>query len=221
FFYLPRIEAWKTFWAERRKFKPKLRAQVNMRKVILLAHISLDGFVAGSKGELDGFDAGEENLQFVSELTEEADAALFGRKSYELLNSFWPTAKDLANASKGQIAYSTWYCNAGKIVVSRTMANQHLANTLVVAENVPNEIANVKLQPGKNILIFGSPSVSQLLMQHKLIDSYWIFVNPVIFGDGIPLFKSFGKRMQFKLVTTKEFSNGEVAMNFIPDSYRD
>ncbi|MFI5187151.1 MAG: dihydrofolate reductase family protein, partial [Chitinophagales bacterium] len=65
-----------------------------MRELILVVHIPLDGFVAGPKGELDGFDASEENLQFVCSLTEDADTALFGRNSYQLLNSHWPTAKD-------------------------------------------------------------------------------------------------------------------------------
>lgn len=188
-----------------------------MRKLVLLAHISLDGFVAGPKGELDGFDAGEENLQFVCQLTQDADAALFGRVSYELLNKYWPTAKDRPNASRGQIAYSNWYNHANKIVVSQTMAGHGLANTTVINKNVANEIRNMKDRPGNDILIFGSPSVSQLLMQHNLIDSYWIFVNPVFFGEGIPLSKGLTQRIKLKLVSTKEFLNGEIAMNLIPE----
>ncbi len=78
-----------------------------MRKLVLLAHTSLDGFVAGAQGELDDFDASEENLQFVCSLTEQADGALFGRISYKLLNDYWPSAKDLPDASKGTIAFST------------------------------------------------------------------------------------------------------------------
>jgi dihydrofolate reductase len=88
-----------------------------MRKLILIVHACPDGFVAGPKGELDGFDAGEENLEFVCKLTEEADTALFGRISYQLLNSWWPTARDRPNATKGEIAYSNWYNNAKKIVI--------------------------------------------------------------------------------------------------------
>ena len=65
-----------------------------MRKLVLVVHVSLDGFVAGPKGELDGFDAGEENLEFVCGLTKDADAALFGRLSYEMINGHWPTVKD-------------------------------------------------------------------------------------------------------------------------------
>lgn len=86
-----------------------------MRKLILVVHISLDGFVAGPKGELDGFSAEGENLEFVVKLTEDADTALFGRTSYQLLNRYWPTARNHPNATKGEIAYSNWYNNAKRL----------------------------------------------------------------------------------------------------------
>ena len=186
-----------------------------MRKLILVVHISLDGFVAGHKGELDGFDASEENLEFVCKLTEEADTALFGRISYKLLDDYWPTAKDRPNATKGEIAYSNWYNHAKKIVISRTMTQESLNNTIIISENISNEVIKIKEQAGKNILIFGSPAISQSLMQLDLIDSYWIFVNPIIFGLGIPLFAGLTNKSKLKLQATKQFSNGEIALNYI------
>ena len=185
-----------------------------MRKLVLLAHISLDGFVAGPKGELDGFESAAENLDFVCQLTEDADAALFGRISYQLLDNYWPTAKDHPGATKEEVDYSNWYNKARKIVISRTMAKQGLDNTTVISENIPVEISKIREEKGKDILIFGSPSVSQLLMRHELIDSYWIFVNPVIFGQGIPLFAETTNRIKFKLLATKQFANGELALNY-------
>lgn len=106
-----------------------------MRKLILVAHISLDGFVAGLNGELDGFDADEENLAFICKLTEEADAALFGRISYKLLDSHWPNARNLPNATKGEIAYSNWYNNTKKIVISKTITEDRLNNTTIISGN--------------------------------------------------------------------------------------
>lgn len=188
-----------------------------MRKLILLAHISLDGFVAGSKGELDGFDAGEENLEFICSLTENADAALFGRISYQLLNSYWPTAKDRVNATKDEIKYSNWYNNVKKIVISGTLPEGNTGDPTIINGNLENEIIKIKEQEGKNILIFGSPSVSQLLMQLDLIDSYWIFVNPITFGKGIPLFAGIQPKFKLKLLSTKQFSNGEIALNYIAE----
>jgi dihydrofolate reductase len=186
-----------------------------MRKLILIVHTSLDGFVAGTKGELDGFDASEENLQFVCDLTAEADAALFGRISYQLLNGYWPKAKDIPNASKGTISYSTWYNNAQKIVISKTLAKEYLDNTIFISNDIANAISNIKSQQGKDILIFGSPGVSQLLIQQDLIDSIWIFINPVIFGLGIPLFNASENKTTLKLVATKQFANGEIGLHYI------
>src|SRR5689334_17861179 len=183
-----------------------------MRKLILLAHTSLDGFVAGTKGQLDDFDASEESLKFVCSLTDEADSALVGRISYELLNNYWPHAKDLPGASKGTTAYSTWYNNATKIVVSKTMRGKEIANTIVISDDVPNEIRKIKTQSGGNILIFGSPAISQLLMNHDLIDRYWIFVNPIIFGKGISLFTEMSNKINLKLEATKQFANGEFGL---------
>lgn len=97
------------------------------------------------------------------------------------------------------------------------MSEENLNNTTVISRNIPHEITKIKNQSGKNILIFGSPSVAQALMQHNLIDSYWIFVNPVIFGRGIPLFKESTNKMKLKLLYRKQFSNDEVALNYIAD----
>jgi dihydrofolate reductase len=185
-----------------------------MRKSILLVHTSLDGFVAGPNGELDGFDVSEENLQFVCKLTEEADAALFGRISYQMLDSYWPTAKDQPNASKGEMAFSEWYNKVHKIVFSKTMAGKELMNTSVITENISSELIKIKQQAGKDILIFGSPSVSQLLMQLNLIDNYWIFVNPIIFGQGMPLFTGLKDKIKLKLLVAKQFLNGEFGLHY-------
>ena len=186
-----------------------------MRKLILLVHVSLDGFVAGTKGELDGFPAGEENLEFVCQLTETADAALFGRVSYQLLDQHWPTAKDLPAATSGQMAYSNWYNDAQKIVVSKTITETK-SNTIIISENIQTTIAAIKKQQGRDILLFGSPSLAQLLMQNgmQLIDEYWIFINPVIFGKGIPLFNGKQQKTSLALKSTTKFSNGEIALHY-------
>jgi dihydrofolate reductase len=186
-----------------------------MRKLTLIAHTSLDGFVAGENGELDGFEAGEENLAFVVGLTNTADAALFGRVSYQLLEKYWPSAKDIPGATEGEVAYSTWYNEAEKIVVSRTLEGQMIENTTIVSENVVAQIAAIKGQAGKDILIFGSPSVAQLLMEENLIDDYWICINPVTFGKGIPLFTRSEELKKLQLISTRQFPNGELALHYI------
>lgn len=185
-----------------------------MRKLILIAHISLDGFVAWENGSLDGFDASDENLGFVCKLTENADAALFGRVSYQLLDNFWPMAKDRDNATQNEISFSNWYNDAMKIVFSKTLS-EPLPNVNIIKEYSFEDISELKQQSGKNILIFGSPSVSQRLIEFGLIDEYWIFINPVIFGNGIPLFKNMDHSIKLTLVDTKQFANDEYALHYI------
>jgi len=185
-----------------------------MRKLVLVVHISLDGYVAGPRGELDGFEPAEENLEFVCKLTEDADAALFGRNSYQLLQKYWPTAREHPGATKGEIIYSNWYNEAKKIIISKTMAGKHLPNTTIISDNMASEIMKIKNQPGKNILIFGSPATTQSLMQSKLIDSFWIFINPSLFGKGIPLFPITTSLAKLKLISTTSFNNGEIAFNY-------
>ncbi len=186
-----------------------------MRNLVLIVHISLDGFVAGVNRELDGFDVGDENLQFVCSLTEGADAALMGRVSYKLLNDWWPTAATRTGATTAEIDYSNWYNAAQKIVISKTISDEHLHNTVIIRNNIEEEISKLKEQPGKNILIFGSPSVAQALIEADLIDSYWIFINPVIFGKGIKLFTESSKMLKLTLVSSKAFPNGEFGLHYV------
>ena len=89
-----------------------------MRKLIVLVHTSLDGFVAGVNGELDGLETCEENLEAVCQLTKEADAAVFGRVSFELINSFWKNRKDHPDATWNELVYSCWFNRVNKYVVT-------------------------------------------------------------------------------------------------------
>jgi dihydrofolate reductase len=186
-----------------------------MRKLILIIHTSLDGFVADANGDLGAFPSGEETLPFVNALTRTADAALFGRKSYTLLNDYWPSAADRPGVTQSEVDYSNWYNSARKIVLSHTLTESKHAKTTIVKENVTEQIAAVKQQPGKDILIFGSPSVAQLLLKERLIDQYWVFVNPVIFGAGIPFSAQMPRHVHLKLNELKTFPNGEVGLHYI------
>ena len=138
-----------------------------MRKLILIVHTSLDGFVAGENGEFDGFNPSPENLDFVCSLTDEADAALAGRISYQMLESYWPTARDKANATSSEIKYSNWYNDAEKIVLSKSLSKTNLNKTTIISENIADKILEVKNRKGKNILMFGSPTIFEILNGNK------------------------------------------------------
>ena len=187
-----------------------------MRKLILVAHTSFDGFVAGPRVEFDNFIGGEENLDFVCGLTDTADAALFGRKAYELLNGDWPTAAEKPGATKAVIKYSNWYNKVPKYVLSTTLPPGNSENTYVIGHNITDEINRLK-QPGEhgsnNILMFGGPTAVYSMMKLNLLDGFWLLIHPVIFGEGISLFKHDVRRViRLNLADTQRLSNGMVAL---------
>lgn len=185
-----------------------------MRKLILIVQTSFDGFVAGPNREFDNFIGGEENLEYICDLIEEGDAMLLGRISYQLLDSDWPTAANKPNATKNIIKYSNWYNNVPKIIVSKTLQSTNPAITIISA-NLSSEINNLKQQPGKNILIFGSPTLVHSLLDLHLIDSIYLIFHPVIFGEGIPLLKTSNRVTKLKLLEIKKMYTGTIGLNYI------
>jgi len=185
-----------------------------MRKLVLFMHASLDGFVAGPNGEMDWINVDDQLFDYGGKLTDQADTALYGRVTYQMMESYWPTAGDQPNASKHDIQHARWYNRVAKVVVSKSMKGSNMANTQIVADNLSEEIQKLKQQPGKNIVIFGSPTASHSLMQHHLIDDYWLFVNPILIGTGIPLFKNINDKVNLNLVETKVFSSGVIGLHY-------
>lgn len=185
-----------------------------MRNLNLIAQTSLDGFVAGANGEFDNFIGGEENLEFVCNITDSADAAMFGRISYELLESSWPTAGSKPGATKNEIKYSNWYNSAAKIVLSTTLRKDNLKNVTIISDDLFPWINKIKEQQGKDILIFGSPTIVYELLNLHIIDNIWLIVHPVIFGSGIPLFRKSNQVTKFALLNSQQLSNGTLCNKY-------
>lgn len=185
-----------------------------MRKLVLFMHASLDGFVAGPNGEMDWINVGEEMFEMAGQRTSEADTALYGRVTYEMMDAYWPTAADKANPSKHDIEHSSWYNRVSKVVLSKTMKDADRANTSFISENIPDKIRELKQQTGENILMFGSPTAAHLLMKENLIDEYWILANPILLGKGIPLFAEVTDRIKLQLVTSRVFKSGVVCLEY-------
>lgn len=188
-----------------------------MRKLISLMHISLDGFVAGPNGEMNWIKVDDEIFDHVGKRIGKGDAALYGRKTYEMMEGYWPTAADKPNASKHDKEHSQWYKHAHKIVLSTTLQEAELTNTTVISNNITERVNAIKQLAGSNedILVFGSPTATHALMEENLIDGYWLFVNPVILGQGIALFKNGKEKVNLKLLSTHSFSSGVVELNYV------
>ncbi len=185
-----------------------------MRNLIFFMHTSLDGFVAGPKGELNWAKLDDEIFDFVGIMTDQADTALYGRVTYQLMESYWPTAADHPNASKHDKEHAAWYKKVPKVVLSRTISEKGLENTTVISGQLTDNINKIKNQEGKNILIFGSPTASHSLLSQGLIDEFWLFVNPVLLGQGIPLFKGISETIKLNLIETKTFACGVIALHY-------
>jgi dihydrofolate reductase len=153
-------------------------------------------------------------FDFVATMTAQADTALYGRVTYEMMQNYWPTAGEKPNATKHEIEHSTWYNKVSKIVLSKTILEIGLDNTKVIGHQLSDNINKLKQQEGKNIIIFGSPRASQSLLNEGLIDEFWLFVNPVILGEGMPLFKNITGTTKLKLVESKNFPCGVIALHY-------
>jgi dihydrofolate reductase len=191
-----------------------------MKKIISFMHISLDGFVAGPKGEMNWIKVDEEIFDHVGKRISEGDTALYGRVTYQMMENYWPAAGDRPTASKHDIEHSRWYNKAHKIVLSKTMNDEGLTNTTIISDNLVDRINEIKQSSNggsKEILLFGSPSATHSLIQLNLIDGYWLFVNPVILGRGIPLFADIKDKIKLTLLTTQQFTCGVTELNYTVD----
>lgn len=180
-------------------------------------HLSLDGFVAGPNGEMNWIKVDEEIFDHISKRISETDTALYGRVTYRMMEGYWPTAADKPDASKHDIDHSKWYKTAHKLVLSKTMKGAQLPDTTVISDDVVNSINKIKQQGEKDILLFGSPTATHALIEQNLIDGYWLFVNPVILGRGIPLFAGVQEKTKLKLLTTRQFTSGVTELSYIVD----
>jgi dihydrofolate reductase len=189
-----------------------------MRKIILFNLVSLDGYFAGPKGEIDWHNVDDEFNRFAIQQLDEVGALLFGRITYELMASYWPTPE--AVADDPQVANKM--NQLPKVVFSRTLNKAEWENSQLVklgegSTDLASEVAKLKQQPGKDLFVFGSSNLAAALIQNDLIDEYRVMVNPVVLGDGIPLFQGIQKPMRLKLQKSKIFANGNVLLYYQPE----
>jgi len=181
-----------------------------MRKLFAFNMITLDGFFEGPDQDISWHNTDEEFNQFAIEQTSSIDTILFGRKTYEVMASYWPTEA----AIKDDPAIAGLMNNLPKIVFSRTLQNAEWNNTRLIKDNIAEEILKIKRQPGKEIAVFGSADLISTLMHMDLIDEHRIIVNPVVLGNGTPLFKNVEERINLKLISSRIFESGNVLLYY-------
>jgi dihydrofolate reductase len=175
--------------------------------------MTLDGFVAGPNGELDMFNVDQEFFDFSDKLSSEADTALYGRGTYQLMDSYWPTAADQPNASEHDKKHAAWYKRVEKIVLTNTLKDAPV-NTRFIGGDIAPQIHKLKQEKERAIQIFGSPGAVRSLMQAGLIDEYWLFVAPIILGKGMQFFSGFDDSVRLKLVSHSASASGMLALHY-------
>lgn len=192
-----------------------------MRKLISFMHLSLDGYVAGPKGEMDWIKVDEVIFDHVEKRIQLTDTALYGRKTFRMMEDYWPTAANQPEATQHDKNHSIWYSEVHKVVLSNSLKGVEMENTTIIGENLAArmlEIKNTQPTPGRSgeILLFGSPQATHSLRQLGLIDGYWLFVNPIVLGQGIPLFEGSNEKLNLRLMTAaRSFDCGVTELNYM------
>jgi len=179
-----------------------------MRKVIAAMNITLDGFCDHTAGIAD-----DELHEHFSDLLRNADTLIYGRTTYQLMESHWPNIVKAPTGNKANDDFAVLIDNIHKVVFSRTLKTVDWKNTELATRDLKEEVLALKQQPGKYICA-GSPSLIAQLTKLNLIDEYMLCVHVVILGSGLPLFKGIDERIVLKLTKTKTFGSGVVTMYY-------
>ena len=182
-----------------------------MRNVIFAINITLDGCCDHTKQFAD-----EETLEYFTHLTREADLLVFGRKTYQLMVPYWPDVAKNQSMTKARYEFAQAFDSINKIVFSRSLDSAEDKNTRIVRTNLHDEILKLKQEQGKNILV-GGVNVPSQLIELGLVDEYRFVVGPIVAGEGRRLLEgvSLPERLQLKLVESKIFKSGCVALRYL------
>ena len=184
-----------------------------MRKIILFNLTSLDGYFEGPDRDINWHIVDDEFNEFAIQQTGEFGALLFGRVTYELMASYWPTE----DAKRNDPAITEIMNRLPKIVFSKTLKKVEWENTRLVNENFVEAISKLKQEAGKDIAIFGSSDLAVTLLEHGLLDELRIMVNPILLGEGKPIFQGIKTQLGLKLLKTRTFKSGNILLYYEPE----
>jgi dihydrofolate reductase len=183
-----------------------------MRKIVLFNLMTLDGYFEGENADISWHNVDQEFNDFAIAQLKTADMLLFGRKTYELMAAYWPTEEGI----KDNPVIADLMNQIDKIVFSKSLEKAHWDHARVISEGLLDEVKKLKSIPGKDVFIFGSADLSSTLIDHDLIDEFRIMINPLILGNGTPMFQNITTKIDLQLLKTKVFGNGNVLLNYIP-----
>jgi dihydrofolate reductase len=180
-----------------------------MRKLIVFNHVSLDGYFVDADGGMSWAKSDHQDAEwnaFVAENASGEGTLLFGRITYELMASYWPTP--IADQHDPVVAQRM--NSLPKVVFSRTLDQASWNNTKLVKGDMAEEVRRMKKEPGEGMVILGSGTIVSQLASERLIDEYQVVVNPVVLGKGRTMFDDVKEKLNLKLTKTRAFGNGNV-----------
>lgn len=180
------------------------------RKIVYHMQMSLDGYIEDRTGSIDFGQPDEELHTHFNELDAQNDTHIYGRRLYENMNAYWPTAADDPNADAVTLEYARIWNGLDKLVFSHTLKSVEGRARLATGD-IASEVAALKAREGKNISL-GGAGLAQSFIELDLVDEYWVFVYPVILGGGKPMFGDLAQKVDLKLKESRTFGMGVVSL---------
>ncbi|POY36794.1 dihydrofolate reductase [Solitalea longa] len=183
-----------------------------MAKLNVFNFITLNGFYKGPNEDISWHKHGSEENEFAGDMLQFDSVLLFGRVTYQMMASYWPTPFAMENDP----VVAEGMNKAEKIVFSKTLKNATWQNTKILGGDLAEEVKSLKQISAKSLSVLGSGSIVTQLAEAGLIDEYQIMIDPVAIGKGTPIFNNIKHQLDLKLIDTKTFKSGVVMLTYLP-----
>lgn len=183
-----------------------------MAQLTLFNFITLNGFYKGANGDISWHRHGGEEAEYSAEALQASNTLLFGRMTYEMMASYWPTPMAIENSP----VVAAGMNQAAKIVFSRTLQKADWNNTRLIKDNIIDVIKKLKQTEQKDMTLLGSGSIVTQFAEHGLIDRYELMIDPVAIGNGTPIFNGIQHNLNLKLTGNRIFKSGVVLLTYQP-----
>jgi dihydrofolate reductase len=181
-----------------------------MKKVIFQMSVSLDGYIEGPHHEIDWHIVDDDFNAYAVEMLKASDVLIMGRRTYELMAGYWPTAADDHPVVKEEMN------STPKLVFSRTLKTVEWQNSRLAADSIGDEVARLKQVPGEGVLWVGGSELAAAFLEQGLIDELHIILTPILLGGGKTVFDGIKKRYPLRLLSMTKFKSGNVVMSYEP-----
>lgn len=184
-----------------------------MRRIVVSMNVTLDGFMAARDGGLDWhlLNWTTDMADLLAQQLNDADTLLLGKNTYSVMAAYWPAVSTGLMLSRADLAYATMINSCEKVVCSTTLKKTCWCNSRLISSNIREEILKLKMQPGKNILVYGSHTLVKYLSEFNLIDEYLLWLYPVTIGNGVSLFSH---PQKLDLMGSKTLSSGVIVLQY-------